>query len=246
MDQYGTWSPVAYLLHKYENKEVIREFFDSYALWLTDSPRHDSWPVPARLASSRGAPASPRVGAAIMASAGVSSAAAAALCTSPDVAAAPPALAAAGGGGGILQSSKGPLQDAPAGRPFCPAYVIIDVSQGETAAAEESLWARGFQGFGLEHAKHWLRVVWCSWHSDQAWERKLFEPGVCDNPVLRRRVKEGLKLLRDEAVAVRAINDFFSTQLVGSEFAADFYLAHADTGARASSRHPGHLLHAVR
>jgi hypothetical protein len=86
-------------------------------------------------------------------------------------------------------------------QPFCPAAVVMDCSATEAKAAEQCMWAHGFQGAGLPLAAIHMFIVWCSWHLFMAWCRNLDEK-VPNNPQVKKRLKEALSALLGDGSVV--------------------------------------------
>lgn len=205
----GSGIPVSYLLHKYEHTDVLRTWLNHLAVYVSNSPRHASWPAPmpeaflsrAAAPPARAAvpPASPAANLTKVVWDGVAMGWRSPPGTGPKVAAAyvrrvidDAAVAAA-----PAIVPEGPVIA------FCPAYVGLDCCPKERAALERCLWHFGYQGHGLSPAEFEAWVYWCSWHLDQAWKRKLDEPGVCSDVEVRSTVRQQLKALRNESVQVR-------------------------------------------
>ena len=204
-NSYGTGVPVAYLLHKFEHKVIIRTWLNHIAVYASNSPRHAAWPEPLPAsfrplhALAATAPTPPPASPAAAKDALVWNGVAAGWRSPPGTGL---AATAAHVRRSIVAASPNIVPEGPA-IPFCPAYIGMDCCGKETAAAEECLWASGYQGYGLSVAEFEAWVVWCSWHLDCAWARHLEEPGVCCDFKLRSKIRQMLADFRNNAVAVR-------------------------------------------
>lgn len=217
-EEDGIGLPVAYMVHKYEDKALFTRWLDHLAVFASNSPRHAAWPAPMppgftdrrvrRTPARAGASASPAPSPAPAASpapsdadawAGMAAGFRALAAGSPVPEAAATARTTA-----VRLSAQKALAAAPDVVPdggvyaFCPAIIGIDCSATETPGIEECLWYKGYQGYGLQLARFHARVAWCSWHLDQAWERRLKE--LCKDTTARGYLRAALKLLRDEEV----------------------------------------------
>jgi hypothetical protein len=83
----------------------------------------------------------------------------------------------------------------------CPAYMIIDCDKAETRAAEDCMWAGGYQGYGLPLAEFRMFVVWCSWHLLMAWHRKV-DKYVAQNASVAKSLRAALSMLLHDSVEV--------------------------------------------
>ena len=176
MNQFGSFLPVAFMMHKYECAAAFKSFLDNYALFVTNSPRHKGWPgrIPDALAQSpHGAGWQ-----------------AAALAWRADNSPQPHA--------NVAGPAEAPLGDVTA---CCPGVLVADCSAVEAQAVRESMWGRGFQGAGLGIAMYLMALIWCSWHLDQAWKRKAEE--LEKNVEVRAALRSALKELRNVNCPVR-------------------------------------------
>lgn len=207
----GSGVPVSYLFHKYEHKEVIRTWLNHLAVFMSNSPRHGTWPAPMpanfRLFGAAPAaviatpPASPAVATNLVWN-GVAAGWRSPPGTGPEAAA---AYVRRGGAAATPAPPEAETVIYPEGvvAAFCPAYIICDACPKEAAAAEECVWAQGYQGHGLPFAEFVMWLVWCSWHLDQAWKRKLDEAGMCPDVPLRSIIRTQLATFRNETIVVR-------------------------------------------
>ena len=125
MNEFGKGVPCAWLLHKYNKRAIIEGWLNNLAVYMSNSPRHKSWPAPppVRLSTDTGNHEQN------VANAKANAAAAAEFEAMPS-----PAPRA------IPRSST-------TVRAFAPAVIHIDVSMKvETPAIEYSLWGGGYQG----------------------------------------------------------------------------------------------------
>jgi hypothetical protein len=179
MNQFGSFLPVAFMLHKYECAFAFKSFLDNYALFVTNSPRHQGWPGPIPEAVAP----SPH-------GAGWHAAAAAWRAGNSPL---PPT--------NVAGPAEAPVGDVVA---CCPAILVADCSVVEAQAARECMWARGFQGVGLAIAVYVMALIWCSWHLDQAWKRKAEE--LEKNAEVRAALRAALKELRNVNCSVRGVS----------------------------------------